>query len=72
MAIKTKKTQPKPITNEEIHEEMKKLHLSIQVLLNIVTKLHEETKHIHTHLSEDEKPKRRWFGLAGGKQSWWS
>jgi hypothetical protein len=69
MARTTKKT---PVTNEEIHAEMKKLHLSIQVLMNVVTKLHEDTKHIHSHLSEDDKPKKRWFGLAHGKQSWWS
>ncbi len=70
MAIKIKKstkTEPTPVTPEQIHEELKKLHVSIQVLMAAVTKLHEEIKTIH-----GEPPKRKWFGLAGGKQSWWS
>jgi hypothetical protein len=70
MARSTKKITP--VTNEQVHEELKKLHLSVQVLMATVSKLHTEVEHLHSHFGEDEKPKKRWFNLAGGKQSWWS
>ena len=46
----------KEITNDEIHSELKKLHLSVQFLSEAVKKLHEEVVHIHN---------------AHHKKSWW-
>jgi len=55
----------RPITNDEIHEELKKLHLAVQTLTATVAKVHEEHK-------QTPLPVRRFWNLGHGKQSWWS
>lgn len=47
-------TKKRPTTNEQIHAELKKLHLSVQVLTEMIVKVHDELK---------QKPKRKWFKL---------
>mgnify|MGYP006291463225 CR=1 FL=1 len=60
-------TRKKTPTNAEIHAELKKLHLSVQVLTELLRKVHEENTHAHTN-----QPVRKTFNLCGGKQTYWS
>jgi predicted nucleic acid-binding protein len=52
----------KQVTNEDIHNELKKLHLSIQVLTTVVSKLHDEVRHIHNQHLEQHHSKR-WYHI---------
>ena len=60
-------TKKKPTTNEEIHTELKKLHLSIQMLTELLAKVHQENSEAHKN-----QPVRKTFNLCGGRQTYWS